>query len=442
MPTKRTSSLEIEHTRYLSGGKRKRTDSIYNGSVHNSVDASLATSSDASTLPQGGICSEVPHPNQNTSEDWLYVPVKQEYIRDLEAKAERLKDLLRQQEPSRLQILYRLKESKKVTTYFDCPQWQTGEDGDSILTSNLPLTNLSLYLQRSPNISFVVYRDFSLSEINTEIKVETESSIPSVKYTSEIIYSVSVDLSKAITGILESRAEFASLLKDFKNTSELHAPYLFMYHSRHVIDGMTANMSEQSKRQLAIFSEYVDTEFRSEYETADFLLSRGRISRAYMKYLFKPKDVLVEGQEDKIRAYVSSSWPVAPSRQKLLNHHLEIAEDLPNDLRITDKGKVWTCDIEAWSWKFDGTFQREKNKIKLWMAVDVEAEEDIDKLNVRPLKYVDPSIKKRLQRRGKTFWDCRFCHLVAYNEDARHEMQNSVGALIYRLSASAQLNCV
>lgn len=132
-----------------------------------------------------------------------------------------------------------------------------------------------------------------------------------------------------------------------------------------------------------------------------------------MKYLFKPNDILVEGKDDKTRAYVSCSWPVAPSRQEYSD---------PND-----KDKGWTWDIKAWSWEFDGDFQCKQTTIQLRMAAD-DNEQDIVKLNVRPLKHEDDVIVERLQRRGQTLWDCRFRRLVSYNEDARHEMQNSVGA--------------
>lgn len=210
----------------------------------------------------------------------------EEYIRELEAKAELLENLVRQQEPSSLKILYRLEEQKKVKTYFDCPEWQPDENGNGKLRCNLPVSNFPLYLQKNLNIAFIVYRDFNLSEIVAEVggnppNFETDGFMPSIKHTGEVIYSVSDDLSKAITGILGSRAEFASLLDDFKKTSQVPAPYLFVYHSRHFIDDLTINMSDQSKRQLAILLEYVSTVFKTEYEAADSLVQGSHIRALY-----------------------------------------------------------------------------------------------------------------------------------------------------------------
>lgn len=356
---------------------------------------------------------------QRAQRDGPGLYTNKEYIRELEAKAEMLEILLRQQEPSSLKILYRLEDNKKLTTYFDWPEWQAGESGYGNLRSTLPVSNLPLYLQQHQDIAFIVFRDFSRREVNAKIRenrsnFDIDSDMPSVKHTSEAICSVSNDLSKAIMGILGSRAEFTSLLEDFKRTSQVPAPYLFIYHSRSFIDDLTVNMSDQTKRQLAILLKYVNTEFNTEYEAADSLLSRGCISVPYMKYLFKPNDILVEGKDDRIRAYVSSSWPEVPHRRESSD--------------TNDKGQSWIWDIETLSWEFDGDFRRKQTRIRLCMAADDNLEEDIVKLNVRPLKHEDDVIVRRLQRRGQTFWDCRFRHLVSYNEDARHEMQNSVGA--------------
>lgn len=379
-------------------------------------------------------------------EDGPHSYFNQEYIRDLEAKVESLKNLARKQEPSRLQILYRLKGKKIVTTYFDCPQWVAGQDGDGYLSSNLPLSNFPLYLQMNQDIAFIVYRDFQLKETRAKTRedsfeLETDAIIPPVKHTSEFIYPVSVDLSNAITSILELRPEFASLLEHFEGNFQVPAPYLFMYHSRHFINDLTVNMSEPSKRQLAILSEYISTGFETEYKAADSLLARGRISARYMKYLFKPNDILVEGKEDKTRAYVSSSWPLySEEADKSSLDNLQKQIGFKPLKSTSDKGKVGIWKIEAWSWNFDGSFRREQKNIQLRMAADSEADRDIDQLNVRPLKYVDREIVVRLQQRGKTFWDCRFRQLISYREVAGPEMQNSVGTRDFQ-SYAHQLNC-
>lgn len=445
-PMATTLSAMTQFASSYTDAKLKHSDSGGNISVDNGEVASIAPSNNSFILQRASSSSKKIHLNQETLEDGPWSYYNQEYVRDLEAKVESLENLARQQELSRLQILYRLKEETKVTTYFDCPRWEAGQNGGGHLRSSLPLSNLPLYLQKNQDIAFIVYRDFRLKEINAKTRedsfeLETDGIIPPVKHTSELIHPVSVDLSNAITGILESRAEFASLLEHFEETFQVSAPYLFMYHSRHFINDLTVRMSEPSKRQLAILSEYISTGFETEYKAADSLLAKGRISARYMKYLFKPNDILVEGKEDKIRAYVSSSWPL---------YSKEVDKCSPNNLQkqisfkplksTSDKGKVGIWKIEAWSWNFDGSFRREQKNIQLRMAADSEADRDIDQLNVRPLKYVDREIVVRLQQRGKTFWDCRFRQLISYREVAGPEMQNSVGIRDFQYYAH-QLNC-
>ena len=341
----------------------------------------------------------------------------QEYIRSLEAKAQSLRDLERRQEPSKLQLLYRLTKNKTTTTYFDHPEWAIGENRSRTLQSTLPLANIPLYLQMNKDIAFIVFRDFDVHEIlkqrsNGGPRLETDDNIPPVRHTSEGIYSVSKDLSVAIASILDSRSEFSDLSKIFKTRSWIPAPYLFIYHSRDSFDELVKPMSEKSKRQLSIFSNYINTEFKLEYEAADELLSRGRISMAYVKFLFKPNDTLVQVEKGKFRAYISKSWPLMTRRQL--------------SLHSDERKKFKSLDIEVWSWRYNGKFQREHGTIPLQLSVQDVVEQEIESLNVCPLKYVSHKVVEMLEQRGKTFWKCRHGHLVSYKEDEGHERQNSV----------------
>lgn len=354
----------------------------------------------------------------------------QEYIRSLKATVQSLRDSERQQEPSKIQRLYRVIKPKKTTTFFDQPEWTVGENRSRNLSGTLPLASFPHYLQMNKNIAFVVFRDFDINELEQRLdgtsNSDSDDFLPPISHTSESIYPASKDLSVAIISILDSRSEFSDLLESFKGTYSLTAPYLFRYHSRDFSDELVKSMTERGKRQLSILSGYIDTEFKLEYEKADDLLSRGRISMAYVQYLFKPNDILVKVEEGKSSAYVSKSWPLRSHLRDSSDSHARVGGK--KAFVKSDNVRIW--DIAAWSWAYNGTFHCIHENLSLQLLAHDEEEQEIEKLNVCPLKYVSHKIVEMLEQRGRTFWKCRFGHLVSYRKDDKYETQNSVSSWI------------
>jgi ATPase family associated with various cellular activities (AAA) len=356
-------------------------------------------------------------------------PNLESYIIDLQKKAKAFDDLQALREPRRHEVLYRIQRGSDVSTYFDRPTWVQGQK-KRMLRSTLPLANLSSYLEKHCDLAFVVYKDFDITELEAaKGKTMSDESrendiISEVSNTNESILPVSRDLCAAITALLRSRSEFSQLLGWYESMSLLPGPYLAIYYSRSVMDGLMQTLSEGCQKQLCLLLEYVSSQFGDEYAAADDLLSRGRISLPYLKYLYKPNDVLVEGKGDDCMGFVSRTWPL---NMRLLEYSDEkylpsVCSDLHKFKEPTRTG-CRICEIEAWSWKFDGTFYRETTLLTLELGSNDNVEKNIADLNIRPVKYVTDEVRDLLNRRGEIFWSCRFRHFVSYKENRGRDCQ-------------------
>jgi ATPase family associated with various cellular activities (AAA) len=347
----------------------------------------------------------------------------QNYILDLEKKAKAFDDLRELREPRRHQVLYRIHRGNHIsTTYFDHPTWVVGQKSQ-MLQSSLPLANLSSYLEKHCDLAFIVYKDFDATKLEAEKSkaMSDESSdidiVMEVRNTHESIFPVSRDLCATVTALLGSRPEFSELLSWYQDQSLLSGPYLAIYHSRSAMGDFMQTLPEGCQQQLCLLLDYVSSQFGDEYAAADVLLSRGRISLTCLKYLYKPNDVLVECKGDDCMGFVSRSWPL----------NTKIRES-PYE-KYTSKGPTRTecriCEIDAWSWKIDGTFYHNPVLLTLELDFNDKAEKNIADLNIRPLEYVSDEVRDLLKRRGETFWSCRFKRFVSYKENKGRDWQAS-----------------
>ncbi|KAH6678084.1 hypothetical protein B0J14DRAFT_650301 [Halenospora varia] len=234
----------------------------------------------------------------------------QAYITDLREKAKMLEDLKSQRVPSTFQIIHRINRERGPSMYIDPPQWSTGENNTQILTSSLPILNLSSYLDKHPMLAFIVFREYEGKPLDNR-----HNDMPQVKHTSESLEVVTVDLTNAISNFLESNQRFSDVFEDFSwsQNHSLSSPYLAIYHSRKILDAYMEDMPNHQRLQFQVLLDYVLSEYREKYATADSLMERGKITPAYIEYLFKPGDILVEGSNQDVRGVVCKSWLLSSS---------------------------------------------------------------------------------------------------------------------------------
>ena len=396
----------------------------------------------------------------------------QDYIKRLQAKAKLLGAGKAEAPAPRYQTLYRIlhedvSDKGKLKTalsppYFDAPEYVIGQRNIQVLRCSVPVNNFDLYLEQNKDISFIIYRTYVAPKNHgtADLAMSDKENVP--PQINESIRPIAPHLTNALEVMLKSREEYAEMLQSLHSSSELYAPYLFMYHHRHALDTIRSGLDALSQEQLSFFSSYVAQSCGSEYATADTLISQGRILPEYVSYLFKPGDVLVQHRGDEYEGWIARSWPrpthqerlpraIAESRKKggqvPLYGSKEALKKMGND---TVRLQHWS--IEAWQWGFDGSFQRCKELLRF----SIQSEEDQEKrvqdtqasermrvqsdnqklkeggvavkdLTVFPLQHADAEIVKKLRRRGRTFWKCRDRRFVSYRENDSNNVQSSVG---------------
>ncbi|TGO75035.1 hypothetical protein BELL_0239g00110 [Botrytis elliptica] len=352
--------------------------------------------------------------------DAIAMGIPSESLENVQAFREFLQQI-QVKEPSRCLILHRIK-GKKEQIYFDPPEWVMGQSQTRIMKSRLPLSNLTGYLEKNTDISFVVFRDYEENHMQTsEEMIATAATdkntgiVKSPVHEEEKILAVSEHLTEAIKSILNSKPEFADLLTWFgKKGAELPSPFVFIYHSREFIQELIEDTSDpRTVRQLKLMIEYISKNYGEEYDTADAMFEESRVAIPYFKYLFKPGDVLVEGTGSDINGYMFVTWP---------HDSTSITASLKEDGKNKPSSQ-YTMDVRSWS--FDGAFNRVSTRLTLEIDGSEKTEYAIRDLNIRPIAYASDEDRKTLQSRGEMFWKCRERHFVSYQEHGRGDLHGA-----------------
>lgn len=352
--------------------------------------------------------------------DAIAMGIPLEALNNVQAFRDYLLQAIQVKEPNRYLILHRIR-GKKEQIYFDPPEWVVGQSHTRILKSRLPLSNLPDFLEKHTDISFVVFRDYEEKHMPTSKEATTAAADKNTGITKppvheeEKILAVTEDLTEAIKSILKLKPEFSDLSTWFENDgAELQSPFVFIYHSRAVIQKFMENTSDSSAvRQLKLMIEYIYKTYGEEYDTADTMFHESQVAIPYVKYLFKPGDVLVKGTGADVNGYVLTTWP---------HNSIPITAGLKED----EKNKARSQYImNVRSWSFDDVFSRVSAQLTLEIDGIEKTEHAIQDLNIRPIAYASDEDIKTLQSRGEMFWKCRERHFVSYQERGRGDLHGA-----------------
>lgn len=231
----------------------------------------------------------------------------QEQILVLESRLREHESAQSNPTPSRHQVLHRLKDEddmEDASPFMDPPEAVRGQMAKARLRCSVPLHNFELYLAMNPDISFIVFRDYSKT-----VDAPGSDGAYHPRPLAESIRPVAADLKEALTVLLQSKPEYGDILRHYSQTRELSAPYLFIYHSRQEMEQIKDSLSTAACEQLDLLLDYVSDVLGAEYDRADSLFERNEIRHEYIQYLFKPDDILVAKADGQYTGYISKSWP-------------------------------------------------------------------------------------------------------------------------------------
>ncbi|TRX92245.1 hypothetical protein FHL15_006860 [Xylaria flabelliformis] len=97
----------------------------------------------------------------------------------------------------------------------------------------------------------------------------------------------------------------------------LSIPYLPIFHIRRKgLSSFLKTLEDTKRQEFQVFIDYIFKEYEAEYKLVDDIIRKGRIIHRYIKYLFKPGDVVVQGNHQDSRGYLSTTWLEERSQQK------------------------------------------------------------------------------------------------------------------------------
>lgn len=306
--------------------------------------------------------------------------------------------------------------------FLDVPRLFAGDSKANGLRGKEEIINIQEYLEDHPEISFVVFKQYSCDAYYETIRHDFEQLImPSLDPAvisqlklyffvlkeggekadpdSEFVKIVSNDLSSVIINMLpldhirpdlDPSFNVAGRLVNLDSSTHLRAPYTFFYHLQHQMAGLVAtsntNLSSTDREHLSLFFEYVRKTCGDDWMAANTLFQEGMVNRTHLHKLFVPGEVLVTESDTQPRAY-----------------HLQACID----------GHEGYLQLNCTFWKFDEVFKKQS----IMHTVTWPSRNDLIKitaLEIFPLRYDKSGLKEKLERRGRQFWACRKRAFVGY----------------------------
>lgn len=339
------------------------------------------------------------------------------------------------------------RKSTLSTPFLDVPEW-IGPADTGLLHCKVPIQNFEVFLEKNKDIAFIVFKTYASRRPEPDrLALETED-LPEITI-SESIKPITKELVEAVRLLLGSQDEYTDLWHDFRATSELLAPYLFVFHQRGYADTRSNTAKQASQEQLTLLWNYVIKKHGNDYTAAAASMSSGKITPDCVKYLFKPGDILVQQKTDFYLGWVAESWAkhvetrrtTRAKARAIISRTSQIplyGTEMASKEMVNERVWVQTWTIPAWNWDFDGSFQRKH----LQLSFSILTEDDpgpgpgiiyasnsgagdaastakgilISDLEVFPIRYAPQEVTQQLRRRGKAFWKCRKPKLVSYEE--------------------------
>jgi hypothetical protein len=274
--------------------------------------------------------------------------------------------------------------------YEDEPMWTVDSDGNGCLAGKVPVHNLQTYLTRNPSVALVILKEYACPGISRKSTFYPNFAWPDISVRQERLRLLSPKLLRALNQV--ARFQFRDEDHGFPRSPStgpgisLDAPYEFLFHHRENLATL-ATESDEFRDVLQPLLEFLEANYKVEYEDAEDQFIRGIVTARHFSKLFTPNQVVVSLPLDRhsvIESYVLTKYV-----------HRKYVQGVGTKLSLV-----------GWSWKYNGSeLQREP-----WQGF-IEAVDDVGtsiaNMQVHPAKYSSPENVALLKARGATFWGTR-----------------------------------
>ncbi|KAF6221504.1 hypothetical protein HO133_002360 [Letharia lupina] len=222
-----------------------------------------------------------------------------------------------------------------------------GQEGarGPVLYANSPLKNVQFHLERHPEIAFIFYKGYDQSPPADNSKRMSKDGVYRIPEPSkQTLVLNSEHLISAVERLGGSIPDFANFFPNFDPDREIPAPYI-------AYSPAMAKTHVAAKRRAA----------------------KGMVSRRLVKYLVRPGDVLVRTQDAVPHAYVATTWAKEgkPDREGSRKSEEGRPLTLNAEKKQGPRKRTYKFEVAAWSWAFDGSFERKRTTIKIQLNVSV-----------------------------------------------------------------------
>ncbi|KAI9869908.1 MAG: hypothetical protein M1830_004937 [Pleopsidium flavum] len=298
-------------------------------------------------------------------------------LQSLDDALEELRKFQQTTLPCQFHTLHKVScRADETTTIFFDPPWRLDQEQENgHLRGSTIVSNIELHIERHKELSFLVYKDYVCC---TPHGIPSKSAPHSWKQASdfcggdtsptaseESVFVVTESFSEALGALVSDDQTRLDRYPEFDVNSQFFSPYLWVYHDR-------AFIREKSPDEILISKE-------------------------------KTKE------KDHIQGYLQKSWP----QQKEAKSQPEFAKHI--GLLQQEEKPSLELSLQAMSWKFDGSFQRELTDLVIKYGARLDEVIVIRDLDVYPLKFAHLKMAESLRAKGKKFWDCRHKKYVCYN---------------------------
>ncbi|KAI1844018.1 hypothetical protein JX266_009884 [Neoarthrinium moseri] len=250
----------------------------------------------------------------------------------------------------------------------------------SIVTGEVPIKDIDLWLRNRPQVSFVVVKEHDCVTqqmvLDDHILARPGGGKKSCSR-KERIRICSQVLDKALQDISEYYPYRS-------NSKEIEAPYVVLFHMRAALIDRVEH-DEKYSSVLKPLVTFLSQQYASEYDAAEELFSQGLVTRYHASKLFRPNEIVLVRQEGKNEACV-----------------LTKIYSIESDIKI-----------EGWSWSYNGVLLRRRS----WFATASnipDQEVTINELEICPLRHAREQDVAIIRSRGIKFWEMRKQGLVSY----------------------------
>ena len=330
----------------------------------------------------------------------------------------------------------------KSKPYLGKPEWVHGDTGIK-LGASMPVTNVADYLDRHPDIPFVVLKDYPIDTYQELVTTTDEyfnlDILPPPVPDTESIWIASSRMHKAMEALIETYPNFDTIFPHHDFKESIPAPYLCFFHMFAQWKDKVTQLKTCDQVYIKTLFEYLREVYIPIYEETLETFASGKFTEKHIPFLVKPGDILVQPKPIP-QGFMATSWTKhlgiftykrkhGSSRSKGWDSNprkrlvtMQKKDDLKQPGKWTGKdGAIDTKDsfgiwtVTGWNWVLNEG-RLFKNEVTLELRTEISSTKvfNINELEWFPVQYAGDEIKELLLERGRKFWNFRTVQFVGY----------------------------